>query len=118
MPTARRKRPLERETNAVDSSRKESEPGPTFLKGTKWMVEKPEHHALGEWVEVGRKLRSAPNGEILSLIGSVESYLEDKLDNETLPSSPDYREYFRGYAETILEAAWAELRKRNLKQLG
>jgi two-component SAPR family response regulator len=88
-----------------------------FLMGTKWTVEKPEHCTLGEWIELGRKLRSAPDGEILSLIGSVETYLEDKLDDETFPSSADYREYFRVYAETIFKAARAELGKRNLEGL-
>lgn len=93
--------------NAVAGSRKakESKHLPTSLKGTKWMVEKPELLVVGEWIELGRKLRSAPDEEILSFIGSVETYLE-------------YREYVRRYAKTILEAARAEQRKRNLKRLG
>jgi hypothetical protein len=97
---------------------KESELLARVLVGNKWTVEKPEHCTLGKWIELGRKLRGAPDGEILSLIGSVETYLEDKLDDETFPSSANYREYFRGYAETILKAAQAELRKRKLKGLG
>ena len=93
--------------NAVAGSRKakESEHVPTSLKGTKWTVDKPELLVVGEWIELGRKLRSAPDEEILSFIGSVETYLE-------------YREYVRRYAKTILEAARAEQRKRNLKRLG
>jgi hypothetical protein len=85
---------------------------------TRWMVDKPELSVMGEWIELGRKLRSASDGEILSLIDSVETCLKDKLENETLPSSADYREYVRGYAETILKAARAELGKRTLERLG
>ncbi len=92
-------------------------PAPTSLAGTKWTVENPEKRALGEWIELGRKLRSAPTGEILSLIGGVVMYLEDELNDETLPSV-DYREYVRRYAKTILEAARVELRKRDLERLG
>ncbi len=104
--------------NAVASPWNEKESGlaPTSLAGTKWTVENPEKRALGEWIEFGRKLRSASDEEILSLIGSVVMYLEDKLNDETPPSA-DYRAYVRGYAKTILEAARAELRKRNLKRL-
>jgi hypothetical protein len=106
--------------NAVAGSPKEKESGlaPRSLAGTKWPVENPEVRALGEWIEFGRKLRSASDEEILSLIGSVVTYLEDKLNDETFPSTYyDYREYVRGYAQTILKAARAELRKRNLKPL-
>ena len=81
------------------------------------MVEKPELLVVGEWIELGRKLRSAPDEEILSFIESVETYLKDKVNDETLPSA-DYREYVRRYAKTILEAARAEQKKRNLKPLG
>src|SRR5215208_6432876 len=89
---------------------------PTSLAGTKWTLENPETRAVGEWIEFGRKLRSASDEEILSLIGSVETYLEDKLNDETFPSTHyNYRVYIRGYAKTILEAARAELGKRNLK---
>ena len=105
--------------NAVAGSRKakESKHVPTSLKRTKWMVEKPELLVVGEWIELGRKLRSAPDEEILSFIGSVETYLKDKVNDETLPSA-DYREYVRRYAKTILKAARAEQRKRNVKPLG
>ena len=105
--------------NAVDSSRKakESELVPMSLTGTKWTIEKPELLVMGEWIELGRKLRSASDGEILSLISSVETYLKDKLDDETLPSA-DYRVYVRRYAKTILKAAQVELRRRNLRRLG
>jgi hypothetical protein len=106
--------------DTVDSSsrkEKESESVPTFLKGTQWTVEKPELCAVGEWIEFGRKLRSAPDKEILSLISSVESYLEGVLNDETL-ARPEYRQYARRYANTILKAARAELRKRNLELLG
>ena len=85
--------------------------------GNKWLAEKPELCALGEWIELGCKLRDTPDSEILSLIAGVETYLEDKLHDETPPNA-DYREYVRRYAETILEAARAELRKRNLKRIG
>jgi hypothetical protein len=104
--------------NTVAGSQKERESSlaPTSLAGTKWPVEKPEIRALGEWIEFGRKLRSASDEEILSLIGSVVIYLEDKLNDETPPSA-DYGAYVRGHAKTILEAARAELRKRNLKRL-
>jgi hypothetical protein len=99
---------------------------PMSLAGTKWTVENPEKRALGEWVEFGRKLQSASDEEILSLIRSVVTYIEDRLDEETFPkldeetftsTYPSYKEYVRGYANTILNAARAELRKRNLKQL-
>jgi hypothetical protein len=96
-------------------SRKEKEldlvPTPS-LAGTEWPVEKPEIRALGEWIEFGHKLRSASDGEILALMSSVVRYLEDKQKDETLPST-DYEEYVRGYANTILKAAGAELAKRH-----
>jgi hypothetical protein len=72
---------------------------------------------LREWIEVGRKLRSASDEEILSLIGSVVTYLEDQLQADTLPNT-DYRKYVRGYATTTLKAARAELAKRRSKRLG
>jgi len=97
---------------------KESDLLARLLMGTKWTVKKPEQCTLGEWIELGCKLRDAPDREILSLIGSVETYLEDQLYEKTLPSSFDYREYVQRYAETILVAARDELRKRNLEQLG
>ena len=84
----------------------------TSLAGTKCTVEKPEIRALGEWIEFGHKLRSASDGEILALMSSVVRYLEDKQKDETLPST-DYEEYVRGYANTILKAAGAELAKRH-----
>jgi hypothetical protein len=101
-------------------SRKEKEldlvPTPS-LAGTEWPVEKPEIRALGEWIEFGHKLRSASDEEILSLMSSVEMYLEDKQKDEILPST-DYEEYVRGYANTILKAAGAELAKRHSEWLG
>ncbi len=107
--------------NAVASPRNEKESGlaPTSLAGTKWTVKNPEKRALGEWIEFGRKLRSASDEEILSLIGSVVMYLQDKLNDEIPPSADHrtYRTYVRGYAKTILEAAQAELRKRSLRRL-
>ena len=61
---------------------------------------------MGEWIELGRELRSASDEEILSLIGSVAIYLKDQLKDETFPSTHyNYREYVRGYANTILKAA-------------
>ena len=99
--------------DTVASMQKESELALMFLDGNKWPVEQPELCVLGKWIEFGRKLRSASDGEILSLIASVEIYLENKLDDETLPD-PNYREYVRGYAKRILKAARAELTKRNL----
>jgi hypothetical protein len=96
---------------------KESDLVPTSLAETKWTVEKPEKRALGEWIEFGHKLRSASDEEILSLISSVEMYLEDKQKDETLPST-DHEEYVRGYANTILKAAGAELAKRHSEWLG
>jgi hypothetical protein len=107
--------------NTVAGSRKERESSlaPTSLLGTKWPVEKPEIRALGEWIEFGRKLRSASDEEILSLIGSVAMYLKDELNDETFPSTHyNYREYVRGYANTILKAAQAELAKRHSERLG
>ena len=107
--------------NTVAGSRKERESSlaPTSLSGTKWPVEKPEIRALGEWIEFGRKLRSASDEEILSLIGSVVIYLEDKLKDETFPSTHySYREYVRGYANTILKAAQDEHAKRHSERLG
>jgi hypothetical protein len=59
---------------------------------------------LGEWIEFGRNLQSASDEEILSLIGSVAMYLKDELNDETFPSTHyNYREYVRGYANTILK---------------
>ncbi len=107
--------------NTVAGSRKEKESGlaPTPLAGTKWPVEKPEIRALGEWIEFGRELRSASDEEILSLIGSVVIYLKDELKDETFPSTHyNYREYVRGYANTILKAAQAEHAKRHSERLG
>jgi hypothetical protein len=107
--------------NTVAGSRKERESSlaPTSLSGTKWPVEKPEIRALGEWIEFGRKLRSASDEEILSLIGSVVIYLEDTHKDETFPSTHyNYREYVRGYANTILKAAQVEHAKRRSEQLG
>ena len=106
--------------NTVAGSRKERESSlaPTSLSGTKWPVEKPEIRPLGEWIEFGRKLRSASDKEILSLMSSVAMYLKDKLKDETVPSTYyNYREYIRGYANTILKAAQAELAKRHLERL-
>jgi hypothetical protein len=102
--------------NAVAGSRKERESSLALvsLAGTKWPVEKPETRAVGEWIEFGRKLRSASDEEILALIGSVVIYLEDKLKDETFPSTHyNYREYVRGYANTILKAAQLEHAKRH-----
>ncbi|MDQ3925962.1 MAG: hypothetical protein M3272_03105 [Actinomycetota bacterium] len=45
---------------------KESDLGSTSLAGTKYIVENPDKHALGEWIEFGHKLRSASDEEILS----------------------------------------------------
>ena len=106
--------------NAVAGSRKERESSLalTSLSGTKWPVEKPETRVVGEWIEFGRKLRSASDEEILSLIGSVVIYLEDKLKDETFPSTHyNYREYVRGYANTILKAAQVEHAKRHSERL-
>jgi hypothetical protein len=102
---------------AGPGNEKESGLAPTTsLAAIKWPIKNPEKRAVGEWIEFGRKLRSASDEEILSLIGSVETYLEDKLNDETSPSAHyDYRVFVRGYAKTILEAARAELGKRNLK---
>ncbi len=91
---------------------------PTSLAGTKWTVEKPDKRALGEWIEFGHKLRSASDEEILSLISSVVRYLEDKLNDETLRSTDDYREYVRGCANMILNAARAEWAKRHSERIG
>ena len=107
--------------NTVAGSRKEKESGlaPTPLAGTKWPVEKPEIRALGEWIEFGRELRSASDEEILSLIGSVVIYLKDQLKDETFPSTHyNYREYVRGYANTVLKAAQGEYAKRHSQRLG
>ena len=108
--------------NTVAGSENEKESGlaPTSIAGTtKWPVEKPEIRALGEWIEFGRKLRSASDEEILSLIGSVAMYLKDELKDETFPSTDyNYREYVRGYANTILKAAQAEHAKRHSERLG
>ena len=99
--------------NAVAGSpkEKESELLPTSLTWSKWMVEKPENRFLGEWIELGRNLRIASDEEILSLISSVETYLEGMLDGETL-ASPEYGQYVRGCAKTTLKAARTELRNR------
>ena len=102
--------------NTVAGSRKERESSlaPVSLSGIKWPVEKPEIRAVGEWIEFGRKLRSASDEEILALIGSVVIYLEDKLKDETFPTTHyNYREYVRGYANTILKAAQVEHAKRH-----
>src|SRR5829696_6415150 len=110
--------------NTVAGSRKERESSlaPVSLSGTKWPVEKPEIRALGEWIEFGRELRSASDEEILSLIGSVVIYLKDQLKDETFPSTyytyNNYREYVRGYANTILKAAQEEHAKRHSERLG
>ena len=110
--------------DVVAGSRKAKEPEllPTSLTETKWPVENPEMRALDEWIEFGRKLRSASDEEILALIGGVVMYLEDELNNEPLASPyynyNNYTEYVRGYAKTILKAARAELRKRNSERLG
>jgi hypothetical protein len=107
--------------NTVAGWRKERETSlaPPSLSGKKWPVEKPETRALGEWIEFGRKLRSASDEEILSLMGSVVMYLEDKLKDETFPSTHyNYREYVRGYANTILKAAQVEHAKRHSERLG
>jgi hypothetical protein len=107
--------------NPVAGSRKERESSlaPTSLAGTKWPVEKPEIRALGEWIEFGRELRSASDEEILSLLGSVVIYLKDQLKDETFPSTYyNYREYVRGYANTILKAAQDEHAKRHSERLG
>src|ERR687890_2717575 len=102
--------------NTVAGSENEKDSGlpPTSIAGTtKCPVEKPEKHALGEWIEFGHKLRSASDEEILSLIRSVVMYLEDNQNDETLLSTGEYREYVRGYANTTLNAARAELAKRH-----
>src|SRR5215203_3142698 len=106
--------------NTVAGSRKERESSlaPTSLLATKWPVEKPEIRPLGEWIEIGRKLQSASDEEILSLIGSVVICLEEKLKDETFPSAHvNYREYVRGYANTILKAAQVEHAKRHSERL-
>jgi hypothetical protein len=108
--------------NTVAGSENEKDSGlaPTSIAGTtKCPVEKPEIRALGEWIEFGRELRSASDEEILSLIGSVVIYLKDQLKDETFPSTDyNYREYVRGYANTILKAAQAEHAKRHSERLG
>ena len=102
-------------TVAASENEKESGLSPTSIAGTtKCPVEKPEIRALGEWIELGRELRSASDEELLSLIGSVAMYLKDKLKDETFPSTHyNYREYVRGYANTILKAAQVEHAKRH-----
>ena len=97
---------------------KESDLVLTSLAGTRWTVEKPDNRAVGEWIEFGHKLRSASDEEILSLINSVVSYLEDRPNDETLPSTDDYREYVRGCANMTLKAARAEWAKRHSERLG
>ena len=108
--------------NTVAGSENEKDSGlaPTSIAGTtKCPVEKPKIRALGEWIEFGRKLRSASDEEILSLIGSVAMYLKDELKDETFPSTHyNYREYVRGYANTILKAAQAEHAKRHSERPG
>ena len=107
--------------NTVAGSRKERESSlaPTSLSGSKWPIEKPEISALGEWIEFGRELRSASDEEVLSLIGSVAMYLKYQLKDETFPSTDyNYREYVRGYANTILKAAQDEHAKRHSERLG
>ena len=77
---------------AVASSQKEKESDlvpTTSLAGTKWTVEKPETRALGEWIEFGHKLRSASDEEIICLISSVATYVEEKLNEEKLPTNDD-----------------------------
>src|SRR5918997_2174297 len=106
--------------NTVAGSRKEKESDlpPTSLAGTKWPIEKPEIRALGEWIEFGRKLQSASDEEILSLMASVVMYLKDKMNDETFPSTHyNYREYVRGYANMILKASQAEFAKRHSERL-
>ena len=97
---------------------KESDLVLTSLARTRWTVEKPDKRTLSEWIEFGYKLRSASDEEILFLISCVVRYLEDKLNDETLPSSDDYREYVRGCANMTLNAAWAEWAKRYSERLG
>src|ERR687897_3119288 len=98
---------------------KESDLEPTSLAETKWTVDNLEKRALGEWIEFGRKLRSASDEEILSLIGSVAMYLKDQLKDQTFPSTDyNYREYVRGYANTILKAAQDEHAKRHSERPG
>ena len=98
--------------------KEESELVPTSLIGSTWPAEKPELCAVGEWIELGRTLRGASEREILSLIGTVETHLEEKLEDKTRFLNAEQREYCRGCAEAILDAARAGLRKRNLKRLG
>ena len=107
-------------TVAGSENEKDSDLPPTSIAGTtKCPVEKPEIRALGEWIEFGRQLRSASDEEILSLIGSVVIYLKDQLKDETFPSTDyNYREYVRGYANTILKAAQAEHAKRHSERRG
>src|SRR5918994_2788592 len=107
--------------NKIQGSRKEKGSGlaPKAVAGTLWPVEKPEILPLGEWIEFGRKLRSASDEEILSHIGSVVMYLKDKLKDETFPSTHyNNREYVRDYANTILKAAQAEHAKRHSERRG
>ena len=74
---------------------------------------------MGEWIEFGRKLQSASDEEILSLMSSVVMYLKDKMNDETFPSTHyNYREYVRGYANMILKAVQGELAKRHSERLG
>jgi hypothetical protein len=62
--------------NTVAGSGKEKPPNPAPLWETKkWTVENPEQCYLGEWIEFGRKLRSASDKEIRSLIRSLDQYL-------------------------------------------
>jgi hypothetical protein len=102
----------------VEKVVKEAELLQRSLTESIWTAEKPELCAVGEWIELGRTLRGASEREILSLIGTVETHLEEKLEDKTRFLNADQREYVRGYAEAILDAARAELRKRNLKRLG
>lgn len=107
--------------NAVAGPQEEQEVGltPTSLAGTKWLLENPETRALGEWIEFGRKLQSAPDEDLLSLKSSVVTYLEEKGNDEAFPSTHyNYREYVRGYAKSILKAAQSELAKRHPEGFG
>jgi hypothetical protein len=46
-------------------------------------------------------------------------YLKDMLEDEPFPSTHyNYKEYVRGYANTILKAAQAEHAKRHSERLG
>ena len=96
----------------------ESKLVPTSLAEGKWPTEQPERCSVGAWIEFGRTLRGASDNEILSLIGAVETHLEEKLEDKTRFLNAEYKEYVREYAEVILESARTEIRKRNLNRLG